>query len=352
MLWGIALTLLLFDPFLVNAQPISETGFIYAELTYKSYPNYTRIVLNAKKGSLKNLQITKEATEESRLFIEFPEAPVLIKPSSVRIEDGLIKTVEIIDKGKRRYLTINMAVSTYHFKNMILTEPERFVIDIFRTDPERKYPITFVIDPGHGGMDQGITWSNKFKEKDITLDIAFRLMTMLQKVQGINVILTRNKDIDLGVRERAAIANAGYPSVFISIHVSMVNGFRIYTSEGIESSTIIHKPKADIERHKQYLWKFQQERHLSRALILADDIRAHLSETFKDEMVLAKRLPLAVLNSVDAPAIMVELPALDDTKKWSSDLFRAKITLALMKGILKYHGNAQRAPASEYKKER
>lgn len=72
-----------------------------------------------------------------------------------------------------------------------------------------------VIDAGHGGKDSGAVYGD-IKEKDITLAIAKKLA----KALGDNVILTRDGDYYVSLRERCDIANRADASLFISIHVN------------------------------------------------------------------------------------------------------------------------------------
>ena len=76
-----------------------------------------------------------------------------------------------------------------------------------------------VIDPGHGGEDQGyIGRELGLLEKDIVLDLSLNLKTKLEKL-GATVHLTREKDEKVLLTERAETANHLYPDFFISIHM-------------------------------------------------------------------------------------------------------------------------------------
>ena len=88
-----------------------------------------------------------------------------------------------------------------------------------------------VIDPGHGGNDEGTAWYH-VKEKDATLAVAQRLEKILRK-EGIKSVLTRKTDIYVSLDERAEIANRHPHSLLLSIHfngssVTSNNGFSAY----------------------------------------------------------------------------------------------------------------------------
>ena len=56
--------------------------------------------------------------------------------------------------------------------------------------------ITVIIDPGHGGIDGGVSRGEDLLEKDINLEIAKHLRSMLQK-KGYGVKMTREIDKDV-----------------------------------------------------------------------------------------------------------------------------------------------------------
>jgi N-acetylmuramoyl-L-alanine amidase len=123
-----------------------------------------------------------------------------------------------------------------------------------------------VIDPGHGGNDQGAVFQdekslrNLFKnpgksstimEKDLTLMIARDLARELL-IQGNSVILTRNEDRDMQLPDRTALANRLKGDLFISIHMNSSTDKNV-KSGGIETFILNHatdessKRLADLE---------------------------------------------------------------------------------------------------------
>lgn len=77
--------------------------------------------------------------------------------------------------------------------------------------------IKIAIDAGHGGNEFGAIGCLGNKEKDINLSIAKFLETDLKK-RGAKVIMTRNDDSYIGLKNRVDIANQEDAIVFISIH--------------------------------------------------------------------------------------------------------------------------------------
>lgn len=86
-----------------------------------------------------------------------------------------------------------------------------------------KAPFRVVIDPGHGGGDEGTVYSGRdgtrVTEKDVTLLLAVQAAKKLRS-QGFEVFLTREGDQGLALSERTALANRLKADAFLSIHMN------------------------------------------------------------------------------------------------------------------------------------
>ena len=78
---------------------------------------------------------------------------------------------------------------------------------------------TVIVDPGHGGRDSGARGLFGLIEKDLTLDIAKRLVSNLQ-INGVTAELTRDQDSFVPLSERTQYANAKHGDLFVSIHIN------------------------------------------------------------------------------------------------------------------------------------
>ena len=91
---------------------------------------------------------------------------------------------------------------------------------------------TVVLDPGHGGYDKGAI-SGYGYEKDFALDVARNIKPLLE-AKGLNVKMTRDRDVFVPLELRARIANASKDAIFVSIHFNATNsnpaaeGFEIF----------------------------------------------------------------------------------------------------------------------------
>jgi N-acetylmuramoyl-L-alanine amidase-like protein len=92
-------------------------------------------------------------------------------------------------------------------------------------------PYVVAIDPGHGGSptsDPTQLWDpgvvvGAIMEKEITLDLAFRLRTLLQK-EKVRVVLTRTTDEYVEISERWNRVHASGARMFVSLHVNAYDG--------------------------------------------------------------------------------------------------------------------------------
>jgi N-acetylmuramoyl-L-alanine amidase len=92
-------------------------------------------------------------------------------------------------------------------------------------------PYVIAVDPGHGGSatsdptqlwDPGVVVGSVM-EKDITLDLAFRLRALLQK-ERVKVVMTRTTDQYVEISQRWIIAHNGGARMFVSLHVNAFDG--------------------------------------------------------------------------------------------------------------------------------
>lgn len=96
-----------------------------------------------------------------------------------------------------------------------------------------------IIDPGHGGKDDGGGSNKYFKEKDMNLKISLYQLKRFMEL-GVNTTLTRSNDIYLSSTERARIVRESGALYCISNHINAANA----EVRGVEA---IHSIYADGE---------------------------------------------------------------------------------------------------------
>jgi N-acetylmuramoyl-L-alanine amidase len=190
-----------------------------------------------------------------------------------------------------------------------------------------------VIDPGHGGKDTGALGAIS-KEKDLNLTVALLAGDYIKKnLPDVNVIYTRERDVFVGLNERAMIANRNNADVFISIHCNSTdsksasvmgaetfvlgehkNAANLQVAKN-ENSAILYEEDAseqygdfDLNSPEAYiaLSLFQQE-YLNQSLQLAANVQEQFSKRVgrKDRGV--QQAGFLVLWKTAMPSILIEL---------------------------------------------
>nr|WP_269200358.1 N-acetylmuramoyl-L-alanine amidase [Helicobacter pylori] len=99
---------------------------------------------------------------------------------------------------------------------------------------KRKKHKKIVLDAGHGGKDCGAMSANLVCEKDIVLEVVKFLHKELKK-RGYSVLLTRDKDIYIGLVARTELANKKSADLFISVHANSIPKRSTSNAHGIET---------------------------------------------------------------------------------------------------------------------
>lgn len=202
--------------------------------------------------------------------------------------------------------------SGYFFKRLILITVIFSCLILSKSSvyskPFSRSKQTIVIDPGHGGSDSGAKGADNTLEKEITLLLAKKIKSRLEK--KYTVILTRSDDYWVGNRQRTEIANKANPRLFISIHTNA--GF-IRETNGI--SFIFFKPPCGLpetsksssaETHPEK-WSLTQKKFIPLSRLFAKALSKRFSNTYRDIPSRLNSLPLSVLSGANMPAILIEL---------------------------------------------
>jgi N-acetylmuramoyl-L-alanine amidase len=130
---------------------------------------------------------------------------------------------------------------------------------------------TIIIDAGHGGKDPGTIGVSGVYEKNIVLPIALKTKTLLSKdYYDLKIVMTRDRDEFIELRNRGKIANSNNGDLFVSIHCNSrkadevdKNGFEVYimdlarlneaTNITYEENKFLNFEKKDTNRYKQYV---------------------------------------------------------------------------------------------------
>lgn len=232
-------------------------------------------------------------------------------------------------------------------------EPTRLIAAVDRQ-------VIVVIDPGHGGKDSGAVGPSGLMEKDVALNIARELRSQLQRRGGYQVVLTRDSDQFLALRERINVARKAGADLFVSIHADAFNdprahGSSVYVLSQRGASSEYARLLAQRENEADLVGGVAlQERDETLAAVLLDisqsaaieasvDIASRvlggmgqLNKLHKSDV---QRAGFVVLKSPDVPSILVETAFISnpgEERKLASPSHRRALASALANGIEHY----------------
>ena len=122
-----------------------------------------------------------------------------------------------------------------------IADPPRLVLDFLRPVetvplPDRRDAVTplrvLVLDAGHGGHDSGAVGPGGLQEKDLVLDVTRRVARLVEDKLNVKVLLSRDGDYFVPLRDRTSFANKERADLFVSIHA---NAHREVASAGVET---------------------------------------------------------------------------------------------------------------------
>jgi N-acetylmuramoyl-L-alanine amidase len=214
---------------------------------------------------------------------------------------------------------------------------------------------TIVVDAGHGGKDSGTHLPRYgLLEKDITWDIAQRLRTLLE--DEFVVIMTRNGDETVALRDRTEIANSAAADLFVSIHVNWLpdreaRGFETYFAGATMDPFLKELAAAEnrdsgfsVADTRRLLDGIYSGVRLGESRRLAEWVGASLFDTLSvpnaqvvDRGVM--RAPFVVLVATDMPAVLAEVACISNDREarlLGLKPYRQSIAEALYSGIKGY----------------
>jgi len=203
---------------------------------------------------------------------------------------------------------------------------------------------TVVIDPGHGGRDDGAR-NGWLVEKHLTLDVALRLEKVLQEI-GFPTLLTRRDDRYLRLSERTTMANQVTNSLFVSLHFNHARGTE---STGLETFFASEK----LEEEPPWAWTgfFNPPLPTRRdnGEILAACIQTALVKRTQGENRGIRGRPFYVTRHTRAPAVLVECGFINnpmESRMIANAGYRDLLARSIAEGLASFHKSRPR-PAPE-----
>ncbi|HEU4358534.1 MAG TPA: N-acetylmuramoyl-L-alanine amidase [Xanthobacteraceae bacterium] len=185
-----------------------------------------------------------------RVVMDMPQVTFQFPAKAGEVGRGLIKAFRfgLVMQGGSR-MVIDLArpaqVDMAFVLDAINDQPARLVLHLTATDrdsfmrslaldsgaPQRSKPDApveikpngdsrplIVVDPGHGGIDNGTRAASGEMEKSIVLEFSLLLRDKIEKTGKYRVLMTRTDDTFVALGERVQFARARQAALFISIH--------------------------------------------------------------------------------------------------------------------------------------
>ena len=294
-----------------------------------------------------------------RVVIDMPQLTFQFSAKAGEAGRGLIKAFRfgLVMQGGSR-MVIDLARPARIEKAVVIEaandQPARLLLDLAAADreaflrtiavenrlPETRRPEPpppangdprplIVVDPGHGGIDNGTRAASGEMEKAIVLEFSLMLRDKIEKTGKYRVLMTRTDDTFVALGERVRSARAHQAALFISIHADALRrregnaqGATVYTlserasdaraarlaeaenqADAIAGLDLSSEPKdvADI------LIDLARRETKTFSLQFAQAVVGHLKNTARLHQHPLKSAAFVVLKAPDVPSVLVEL---------------------------------------------
>lgn len=230
--------------------------------------------------------------------------------------------------------------------------------DAAKTVAKPDSKLRVILDPGHGGEDFGAVGVGGLYEKDVVLDVSYKVKKILESKYQIEAELTRKADDFVPLYERTAYANENNATVFVSIHANAsekknLEGLEVYyldnTSDKAskkladrENASMQYEgPEADL---RYMLSDMIQDSKLQDSLRLAGTLSSSIMSELSAKGIKIKnhgikKAPFYVLVGAYMPCILIEIGFIDhveEGQKLGEKSFRNSVAEAVADGISKY----------------
>ncbi|MDG1437440.1 MAG: N-acetylmuramoyl-L-alanine amidase [Emcibacteraceae bacterium] len=219
-----------------------------------------------------------------------------------------------------------------------------------------------VLDPGHGGHDPGNLGGvkvNGISEKNVTISASKNIKKILEASGRYKVIMTRERDIFLKLRDRSRVAHANNADLFISIHADAfsspdVRGATIYTltenaSDREAAKLAARENKSDViagvdlqdepDIVQNILIDLVRQETMNLSNRFAKELSVELRKAIRVRKRSTRSAGFAVLKGIDVPSVLIEMGYLTnrtDAKLLMQKETHDKIGNAILKATDKY----------------
>ena len=213
-----------------------------------------------------------------------------------------------------------------------------------------------VIDPGHGGADDGTVGRRGLAEKELVLDVAKRVGKLIEDRMGSEVIYTRSDDTFIPLHGRTEMANEKKADLFLSIHANSsphpkIGGIEVYYLNFTRSSDALDvaaRENASSEKSvfelKDLIQSITLHEKIEESREFASKVQGSL-QTFETRYNTAaknrgiKKAPFVVLIGASMPSVLAEIGFLSNAREeqlLKRPDHRQRLAEALYQGVSRY----------------
>jgi N-acetylmuramoyl-L-alanine amidase len=362
----------------------SSDPAVLSSLRHYTGPDYTRVVIDlSKEVSVKRNRLANP----DRLYLDFENTTVkrALLQQNLPVDDGFLKQIRVGQNTEKKARVVLDLKSIETYDIFPLYHPYRIIVDIqgkkvaqesapalpeqpvappemAKTNTNGRYSLArqlglkvgrIILDPGHGGHDPGAMYG-RLREKDITLDVAHKLKSILEE-EGYVVLMTRSHDKYVPLEERTAFANGNSADLFVSVHVNSsrnrrARGIETYylnfatTVEAMEvaarENAITGKNMAELQKLTTAIAlnsKIEESREF--AQLIQKNLISHLEKPYAIPNLGVKQAPFYVLIGAQMPSILAEISFLSNQQEsvlLEKPSYRQSIAEGLAGGIKRY----------------
>lgn len=341
----------------------TATPVALEELRFRSYPSFTRIVLETSSA----LAARVESTSGKEARVRLPG--LAAEPRTEEIADGFISAARLERAGADALLRVVFEGSVGEIKTSALADPPRLVLDFlrptetlpFRDRRETPTPLrVIVLDAGHGGHDSGAIGPGGLQEKDLVLDVTRRVARLVEERLNVKAVLSRDGDHFVPLRDRTSFANKERADLFVSIHANAhretdTAGVETYflSSEATDSAarqvaalenSVVQLEKTPgrsgrLDVVKAILWDLAQSEFQLESSRLAEVVQDSMTQALRIPNRGVKQAGFYVLGGAAMPAILIEIGFVTnprEEKRLKDSKYRDGIARAIYAGLAEY----------------
>jgi N-acetylmuramoyl-L-alanine amidase len=220
--------------------------------------------------------------------------------------------------------------------------------------------VIVAVDAGHGGEDSGARGRKGTKEKDVTLAIARRLKTLIDRESNMRAVLVRDGDYFVPLGDRVSKSRRVQADLFVSVHADAwvrpdAKGSSVFALSESGATSTAARMLAQRENQSDLIGGVNfgvKDPNLARTLLdlsltatindslkLGRAVLNELGDVNALHKVSVEQAGFAVLKAPDIPSILVETAFIsnpDEEKRLKDSAYQDKLALAILGGIKRY----------------